>query len=51
VFAREKKIENFDFKKLEGSEGSNLNQTHGSGSVQVRKICRRFRFRFGQNGV
>ena len=27
------------------------NRTHGSSSVQVRKFCRRFRFRFGGKGV
>jgi len=46
-----KKIEKYDSQKLQGSEGSNPNRTHGSGSVQVRKFCRRFRFRFGQKGV
>jgi hypothetical protein len=33
-----KKIEKYDSKKLLGSEGSNPNRTHGSGSVQVRKF-------------
>jgi len=47
----QKKIEKYDSKKLQGSEGSNPNRMHGSGSVQVRKFCRRFRFRFRQKGV
>ena len=46
-----KKFEKYDFKKSPGSEGSNPNRTHGSSSVQVRKFCMRFRFRFGRKGV
>ena len=40
-----------DCKKLQGSEGSNLNWMHSSGSVQVQKICMRFRFRFRKKVV
>ena len=47
----QKKIEKYDFEKSQGSEGSNPNRTHSSGSVQVQKICTRFRFRFGQKVV